>query len=143
MSKLSDKHGDDPDFAAFCDRYGDDIGEEILMAITEHNESSDWPWQIIWMSVERHNQINETIKGTVKYRARYWDFEVDSGNWNGTVIRTWERAYLQPIKDLHRLSPWAFAPIEAILARHVVDDAAPILNIMSNKLLQRENTSAG
>jgi hypothetical protein len=62
---------------------------------------------------------NHRYCGEIKIGPRWWEFQVESGNWNGTVIEVWERMHLYKPPPNNTL--WIFMPIGTIVTRLWID----------------------
>jgi hypothetical protein len=133
----------DEEFQAFCERYGDDTATGMLEDICCQETSREWPWRIEIYDYQTRDRegANATISGYVYFRAKTWGFVIDNGNWNGTVVRIWERASRLPLKEMPAQSAWLFASREAVSVRLVIDGMEPLVARMMTKILKRMNTN--
>lgn len=77
-------------FEAFCRDKGNDVAVEFL------EELADLTWsqktkndRITISSTHQHNACNHTHSGTVVIDGAEYGFVIESGDWNGTVVREW------------------------------------------------------
>lgn len=121
------------EFNAFCERYGNEIATGILEDICCLVTSDSKAWRVHISGRETHDLegANATITGDVCFRAKCWDFVVDSGNWNGTVVKAWERCAKAPCVDQPAQSVWLFAPVDAFITGIIVKGMTPQLSSMT------------
>src|SRR3546814_1340096 len=94
---MDDRHCEE--FDEFCRQYGDDIATSILEDICCEYTETKWPFQLLGLRHETHDREgnNRTISGKLKFKARAWMFEVNSGNWNRSEEHTSELQSLMRI----------------------------------------------
>lgn len=74
-------------FDEFEAHFGDKAATYVLERICEAGWSGDHSDPSLTFSVEQHDPCNQTLTGLIEYEGLEFDFKVDSGNWNGTVVR--------------------------------------------------------
>jgi len=97
-------------FAEFCQRFGDGVGEDILMRISEAAWSGGPVPAGMTLDVYTHNACNHTFSGTIVYEGEEFGFVIESGDRNGTQIDEWGPAedvgtYQPPQPTVYRLVP--------------------------------------
>jgi hypothetical protein len=60
--------------------------------------------------VHTHNSVNHTITGYVEHAGKTYAFEVDNGDWNGTVVRQWGDPETVPTFVPPKQTYWDFVP---------------------------------
>lgn len=117
------------DFLEFGRNYGEELANDILLAICEFDPSGNDRYSFASMNREIMDRegANCRITGHVMVKARCWYFDVESGNWNGTDVRHWERSSRVPLQPLPKPGPWIVATIEAVMVRLLIDDMNPLL----------------
>lgn len=73
-------------FDAFCDKYGDSAGQEVLERICSAHYNGDGEG-VHLSNVHRHNACNHTYTGYVEYAGETFHFVIHSGDWNGTDVQ--------------------------------------------------------
>lgn len=128
------------EFIAFCRQFGDEIATSILEDICCGSRDSTWPFRLKGMRSESHDREgnNHTITGTLEYKARAWMFEVQSGNWNGTEVKSWEQCSLMPASPPPPQSVWLVASIDAVLVRVIVAGLRPKLASMTAAMIREK-----
>ncbi len=100
-------------FDAFCARFGEAAGTEVMDRITDAECGGSR--EGITMDVHRHNACNSTLSGTITHAGEDFGFVIDSGDWNGTLIRQWG-----PAEDVEPYEPeppilYTFVPADPSL----------------------------
>lgn len=106
-------------FAQFEELFGTDVSEDVLTRILEkvyYQRPDDT--DICINEVHKHNALNCTISGTIRYNEVEYGFIISDGNNNGTDIIEWGLAddvgYYQP--EYHR--GFTLAPYDDNLIEH-------------------------
>lgn len=60
--------------------------------------------------IHQHDAVNHTLSGTIEIEGHTYGFEVDNGNWNGTVVRQW----VTDPEDLRGYQPPKHEPLTLI-----------------------------
>jgi len=126
---------DKEEFEAFCERYGDAVATGMLEDISCRSTDSTWPWRIEIADIEKHDRegLNVTLSGYVTFRAKAWEFIVEDGNWNGTVVKAWDRCWKVPCVPPPPQSVWLYAPVQAVIVRIMIDGMMPALATMTKR----------
>lgn len=71
----------------------DDMLDKIIDFAHRNPYGCSFNGHITITQVEQHDAhgLNQTIHGSVFIGSKTYDFEIDNGNWNGTVVRKWEK----------------------------------------------------
>lgn len=107
-------------------RYGEECSLEIMEMMIN---AKKWEWIDIagkqrgQMRVTSRESLdreggNRRYQGEIKIGPRWWEFSVESGNWNGTVIEDWDRC--RGWRVLPRNTLWIFMPVPAMVVNYVV-----------------------
>lgn len=128
------------EFQEFCTRYGDDIATAMLEDICCHHTGPGWPFSVHISNRESHDREgnNETLSGHVYFRAKCFDFVIENGNWNGTVVKAWDRSSKYAWREPPPQSHWLFSPVSAVIVKIIVDGMRPMLLSMTEKLLSKK-----
>lgn len=64
-----------------------------------------------FLNIHTHNACNHTLTGTIEYEGEVYGFEIDNGDWGGTVVNQWGdpddiASYKPPVVE-----PRTFVPI--------------------------------
>jgi hypothetical protein len=103
----------------FCRLYG----EDRLQQIVEESFGDKPSPGLTFSHIEHHDAINRTIKGYFDHEGEEVCFDVDDGNWNGTVVREFgEDTNLDPptghyarLFDMRPQDQWAALPLRTAL----------------------------
>lgn len=81
--EMADEH---PEFAKFCAHYGDAVAIGFLEELCDamFTRKSD---RIYISDVHQHNACNHTVTGILNHDGKEFCFIIESGDWNGTVVR--------------------------------------------------------
>ena len=87
-------------FDEFEAHYGMDVANDILSRICE---SAYQPYKppmrdVTIENIHRHNAVNMTITGHVNHDEIDFFFEVEDGDWNGTVVTSFSTQELPPFE---------------------------------------------
>ena len=92
---------DCPEFIKFCNEVGDDFTtrllEEFCDCLWDYNTDSllkmseyrGKDFTITIASVHRFDNINCEVHGFVEIEDKEYEFVIEDGNWNGTVVKEW------------------------------------------------------
>ena len=112
------------EFLEFCRTYGDDLTGNMLQRICECHYAREYnsdPDIDFWKIDSAGDMLNYTLYGTIIHGARRWEFEIEDGNNNGTVVRSWERGWKHGGWPAPQQTAWLFATFPAIITRLLVD----------------------
>jgi hypothetical protein len=76
-------------FAEFCEKYGDEAGLHLMEEIADAQFSGKSD-TIRFSDIYQHNATNHTLSGRVDFRGEEYHFIIESGDWNGTVVKEFE-----------------------------------------------------
>jgi hypothetical protein len=80
---------DCPEFLKFCERFGEDAGDEVLTRICNAQWNGGKGKGIEFLDVHQHDVCNHTITGTIEHEGETFGFIIHNGNWNGTEVEAW------------------------------------------------------
>jgi hypothetical protein len=104
----------DKELNAFCEKYGDDVGSDVLERISE----AAWSPKdaaihgVTILDIHTHNACNHTYSGRITHDGIEWGFVIDSGDWNGTQVREWGHAENVRSYDPPKPTRYDFVPID-------------------------------
>jgi hypothetical protein len=115
---------DMPDgYREFEERFGAEFANDILDRIHDlgRDDKYEWKGPVYLRNFETLDREggNVLYQGYVKVGPREWEFEIQSGNWVGTEIRTFERMRASGTVPINTL--WIFMPIGAIVTRYWIE----------------------
>lgn len=101
-------------FDAFCSKYGDSAGQEVLERITDagcgvHGEG------VVISDVYRHNACNHTYTGHIEYAGETFHFIIHSGDWNGTDVEEFGTIDEVGVYDPPKPTLYTFVPRNPLL----------------------------
>jgi hypothetical protein len=71
-------------FNEWVDEVGIGVATDFLERVCDGNSSD-----ILGLESHMHNSANHTYSGVFIYKGIEYGFVIDSGDWNGTVVRSW------------------------------------------------------
>lgn len=75
---------------AFCEAIAEEDRDDILTSMAEAAHDRRYESEVVKIhNRTRHNMINVTVEGTVTYKGNDFEFHLEDGDWNGTVLRGW------------------------------------------------------
>lgn len=91
--KLSPAHrdvfGENSNFMAFCAKYGDDAGVDVMEKIADAMWERQPRHGVTFRDIHQHNACNHTASGDIEYQGETFGFVIESGDRSGTVILEW------------------------------------------------------
>ncbi|WP_454813822.1 hypothetical protein [Labrys neptuniae] len=116
MSAITHARKGNEDFSAFCERFGDDVGIDIMERMIDAAHAKDGRCGNIHVhDVHRHNACNHTYSGTVEHAGEIFGFIVHSGDWNGTDVEEWGPEDDVGTYDPPRPTTYTFVPANRTL----------------------------
>jgi hypothetical protein len=88
----------------FAEAFGDDVANNMVQEVCEAFYGASRDTRRVGRVRDMHKETldreggNHTFTGYIDHGARCWEFEIQDGNWDGTVVRTWDRAWKHPAK---------------------------------------------
>ncbi|MBS1065888.1 hypothetical protein JK164_07940 [Gluconobacter kondonii] len=97
-------------FEAFCAKYGEKAGEEVMERIADAMWTRKGDDRLRINNFHTLNACNHVADGDIEHAGEWFSFSIESGNWNGTVIRGWGdldqvTAYDPPRPTVYDLMP--------------------------------------
>lgn len=127
------------DFLEFSKRYGEKLANDMVQRICECHYAREYnsdPDIDFWKIDSAGDGLNYTLHGTINHGARCWEFEIEDGNNNGTVIHGWERGWKHGGWPVPAQSAWLLAPLRVIIVRYIIDRLEPVMLDGFNKLME-------
>lgn len=100
---------EDDGFAAFCARFGDEAGQEVMERIADAgwNRKGDG---VSFKDIHQINACNHVYSGVITHAGEDFGFIIESGDIHGTLIREWGAAdeigtYQSPAPTLYTFAP--------------------------------------
>ncbi len=109
-------------FEEFEERFGSEVAAEVLSLVCETYYaarcSKTKTDRVSILSSESLDQegANHRFSGEVRYRGRCYDFTIQDGNWDGTVVEEWARCYHHPCRPVPAQSIWMLQPARTMAA---------------------------
>ncbi|MDQ2150091.1 hypothetical protein RBI22_15335 [Alcaligenaceae bacterium C4P045] len=114
-----------------------EMHDDVLTAITEAAQEGKGTYG--WVSIidqDRMDAINVRAEGSITIDGREYAFIVESGNWNGTVLESWEEAGTQTFE--HRQpTQWTLAPRSDLVSDAICSGRGPFLILKWDAMLAR------
>lgn len=82
---------DSSPFDAFCARFGNDAGQEVMERIADAGWSRKGDG-IRFREIHQINACNHVYSGVIEHAGEEFGFVIESGDMNGTVIHEWGAA---------------------------------------------------
>lgn len=106
---------DCPEFTEFCEKYGSAVAVDILERLCDLESGQDKTDGIVTITdTHRHDMLNHTHSGYAIHDGQQFDFIVENGDRNGTVVKKWgdDAGIYQPPEPIR----WTLVPVDAVYA---------------------------
>lgn len=80
---------DCPKFLEFCQTHGDAVVIELLERIADAQWNGGKGEGVHFSDIHQHNACNHTLSGSIEHAGETLHFIIESGDWNGTVVKQW------------------------------------------------------
>lgn len=134
---MSERDHHDSSFYDFADSYGDKLATEMLEAACDchysrsnHSKSGNITVDIWSKENSSGDQLNYVLKGAVNDTRHFVEFEIEDGNYNGTVVYSWERVWKHTAHPLPKTSIWIYQPAAVIATKIIIGGQRHILDRM-------------
>lgn len=120
-------------YEAFARDVPETMHEDVMTMLAEAAHDDDAHDCVTILDRDRRDVINVRVGGIIEIEGREFSFQLEDGNWNGTVLLEWESGkpfeYSQPAR-------WALQPVRRLVDEAVMAGKGPFLIIKWDAMLK-------
>lgn len=109
------------------------LREDAMMAMAEATGEWSKPPNVHILEHDRMNAINCRAHGIIEIEGVEYTFQMEDGNWNGTVLLAWESD--KPF-ERHQPTRWALQPKRNLIDKAILANNGPFLILKWDALLK-------
>lgn len=126
---------DDP-YEAFNRDIPEHLREEVMTAMAEATSGWGEPSNVHILEHDRIDAINARAEGIVTVEGKEYTFQMENGNWNGTVLLAWQSD--KPF-EYHEPTRWALQPKRDLIDQAIESGKGPFLIMKWDAILANKS----